>query len=124
MRNSPDWNACGVSFGPAAWMPAVLSLWILAAIPLANEGSLARHVWAGVFATGIAVWGVFEGRAERINLGAAGFAITVMTFYFSSIFDKLGRSASLLALGLLSLGGGWLLERARRGLIARSRGHV
>ena len=110
--------------GKAAWMPAVLALWVIAAIPLANEGSLARHIWAAVFAVGVAVWGVLEARPERINLGAAGFAITVMTFYFSSIFDKLGRAASLLVLGLLSLGGGWLLERARRSLIARTRGEL
>jgi hypothetical protein len=33
--------------------------------------------------------------------------------------DKLGRSFSLIVLGLLFLGGGWLLERTRRRLIAR-----
>jgi hypothetical protein len=33
--------------------------------------------------------------------------------------DKIGRSASLILMGLLFLGGGWLLERTRRGLLAR-----
>jgi hypothetical protein len=33
--------------------------------------------------------------------------------------DKVGRSASLMLMGLLFLGGGWLLERTRRGLLAR-----
>jgi uncharacterized membrane protein len=60
-----------------------------------------------------------EARKERINLGVAGFALTVLFFYFSSVMDKLGRSASLIGLGLLFLLGGWLLERTRRGLVAR-----
>jgi len=54
-----------------------------------------------------------------INLGSAGFAATVLWFYFSSVMDKLGRSFSLIALGLLFLLGGWLLERVRRRLVAR-----
>jgi hypothetical protein len=33
--------------------------------------------------------------------------------------DKLGRSASLIGLGLLFLLGGWLLEKTRRRLVAR-----
>jgi uncharacterized membrane protein len=72
-------------------------------------------------AAGLAGWGVVEARSERINLGIAGFAITVTAFYFSNVMDKLGRSASLIGLGLLFLGGGWLLERMRRRLIARIR---
>jgi hypothetical protein len=67
----------------------------------------------------LAAWGVVERRAERINLGIVGFAVTVVGFYGSDIMDKLGRSASLIGLGLLFLGGGWLLERVRRQLIGR-----
>jgi len=33
--------------------------------------------------------------------------------------DRLGRSASLIGLGLLFLGGGWALEQGRRRLVAR-----
>jgi hypothetical protein len=32
--------------------------------------------------------------------------------------DKLGRSTSLIGIGLLFLGGGWALERMRRRLLA------
>jgi uncharacterized membrane protein len=67
---------------------------------------------------GLAAWGIREARPERINLGIAGFALTVLAFYFSSVMDKLGRSASLIGLGVLFLGGGWALERTRRRLIA------
>ena len=35
------------------------------------------------------------------------------------LMDKLGRSASLIALGVLFLGGGWELERIRRQLLIR-----
>jgi len=46
----------------------------------------------------------------------------VIIFYFSDVMDKLGRSASLIGLGVLFLFGGWALERARRGLVARVTG--
>jgi uncharacterized membrane protein len=63
-----------------------------------------------------------DSRTERINLGAAFFAATVLTFYFSQVMDKLGRSASLVGLGVLFLGGGWALERMRRKLVEQARG--
>jgi hypothetical protein len=69
-------------------------------------------------------WGVREARSERVNLGSAIFAATVMTFYFSEVMDKLGRSASLAGFGLLFLAGGWALERVRRQLVLRTRGGV
>jgi uncharacterized membrane protein len=66
-------------------------------------------------------WGVREGRSERVNMGMAGFALTLLFFYFSQVMDKLGRSASLIGLGLLFLAGGWALERLRRRLVAQAR---
>jgi uncharacterized membrane protein len=65
---------------------------------------------------------LLERRRERINLGVAGFALTVVIFYFSNVMDKLGRSMSLIGLGVLFLFGGWGLERARRQLVARIAG--
>ena len=64
--------------------------------------------------------GRYEFRPERINLGMAGFAITVVAFFFSSVMDKLGRSASLIVLGTLLLAGGWQWEKLRRRLLAAS----
>jgi len=43
----------------------------------------------------------------------------VAWFYFSDIFDKVGRSLGLIGLGVLFLAGGWALEKTRRGLVAR-----
>jgi uncharacterized membrane protein len=64
-------------------------------------------------------WGMYEARRERINLGILGFGLTVICFYFSNVMDKLGRSASLMGLGLLFLVLGWVLERTRRRLVAK-----
>ena len=78
--------------------------------------------WWAVGAVGLVAWGLRDGRTERINMGAAVFAATVFAFYFSEVMDKLGRSASLIGLGLLFLGGGWMLERFRRRLVDQARG--
>lgn len=73
-------------------------------------------------AIALVIWGMREQRRERINLGVAGFAITIIAFYFSTVMDKLGRSASLVGFGLLFLLGGWKLEQLRRQLVARTAG--
>mgnify|MGYP001432758794 CR=1 FL=1 len=75
-------------------------------------------LWS-VGAIGLTAWGLREGRKERVNLGIAGFALTVIAFYFSTVMDKLGRAASLIGMGMLFLVGGWLLEKTRRRLLRR-----
>jgi uncharacterized membrane protein len=84
--------------------------------------NLALYALCALGAVGLVLWGVREQRRERINLGVAGFAITIIAFYFSAMMDKLGRSASLVAFGLLFLLGGWKLEQLRRKLVARTAG--
>ena len=54
-----------------------------------------------------------------VNLGIVYFALAVAWFYFSNIFDKIGRSLGLIGLGVLFLAGGWGLELTRRSLLAR-----
>jgi hypothetical protein len=115
----------------ASWMNLIAALWVVAlgttSFSSQPNESLLRYVWRelgpyGICALGsigLIAWGLKEARKERINLGVAGFALTVLLFYFSNIMDKLGRSASLIGLGLLFLLGGWLLERTRRRLVAR-----
>jgi uncharacterized membrane protein len=100
---------------------AALGLWIVAGTFLAPARGVAPYLWCAVLAVGVIAWGVRDRRAERINLGIAGFALTVLVFYFSDVMDKIGRSASLIGLGLLFLGGGYLLEQARRRLVATAR---
>jgi uncharacterized membrane protein len=83
-----------------------------------KPNSVMQYAWLALGAVGLVAWGILERRVERLNLGVAGFAITVLTFYFSSVMDKLGRSASLVSLGILFLAGGYALERLRRRLVA------
>jgi hypothetical protein len=97
-----------------------LGAWTAAGPFLAAERGVIPYLWAGGFSLGLIAWGVVERRTERINLGVAGFALTILIFYFSSVMDRLGRSASLVGLGLLFLGGGWALEQGRRRLVARA----
>ena len=64
-------------------------------------------------------WGMRRGSRALVNLGIVYFALAVGWFYFSNIFDKIGRSLGLIGLGVLFLAGGWGLELTRRGLLAR-----
>lgn len=114
-----------------AWMNAIAALWVvvLGTINLGAESarSLPLYLWhklgpygmCALGSIGLIAWGLKESRKERINLGIAGFALTVLFFYFSTVMDKLGRSTSLIVLGILFLLGGWLLEKTRRRLVAR-----
>ena len=97
------------------------AVWVVAGTALASYRGVVPYLWSAVLAAGVIWWGLQDRRTERINLGIAGFALTVLVFYFSDVMDKLGRSASLIGLGLLFLGGGYLLERTRRRLIANVR---
>lgn len=112
--------------GRRAWMNGVAAAWAVVLAALAGregiEAELALYTWFAIGSIILVLWGVAEARRERINLGIIGFGLTVAFFYFSSVMDKLGRSASLIGLGLLFLVGGWLLERTRRRLIARLEG--
>ena len=115
----------------ATWINFIAALWVVA---LGTTGglfetgeSLLLHAWresgpyvmCALGSVGLIMWGLWEARKERINLGVAGFALTILFFYFSSVMDKLGRSASLIGLGVLFLLGGWLLEKTRRRLLER-----
>jgi uncharacterized membrane protein len=99
-----------------------LGAWAALGPLLADRRGVAPYLWTAALSLELIAWGIVERRSERINLGVAGFALTVLVFYFSSVMDRLGRSASLIGLGLLFLGGGWALERARRRLVARVSG--
>jgi len=82
-----------------------------------SQSTVLAYLWVGSVACFFTWWGVREHSRALINYGIFGFAATVLWFYFSSVMDKLGRSFSLIVLGLLFLGGGWLLEKTRRQLV-------
>jgi hypothetical protein len=103
----------------ASWMNAVAAIWVVGLNVVAEARmDIAVYGWCALGAAGMVAWGIHEFRAERINLGMAGFALTIIFFFFSSVMDKLGRSASLMTLGVLFVGGGWYWEKLRRKLVA------
>jgi hypothetical protein len=117
--------------GAAAWMNVLASAWvlILGTMDYGYRGrnligtsyfynEIAPFLWCLLGSVGLIAWGLREGRKERINFGVAGFGLTILWFYFSSVMDKLGRSESLIGFGIVFLLGGWFLEKARRKLVA------
>lgn len=136
-HQQPAWQYQLAGWSAAFVLPLLLALWfrrggvvlnLAAAVwtviayllaPSSFHLDVAQFAWFALFAIGLIAWGVREKQIIRINLGIAGFALVVLGFYFSNVMDKLGRSASLIGLGVLFLAGGWVLEQARRRLIAQ-----
>jgi uncharacterized membrane protein len=106
--------------GREAWPALIALVWVVAGVSLGRHPGVLAYLWAAAGAAGITAAGVYEANRRRINLGLAGFALTVVVFYFSSVLDKLGRATSLLAGGVLFLLLAWSLERLRRRLLARA----
>jgi hypothetical protein len=122
------WCALGVPLAAAAllrgreaWMNGVAAIWVVLLGLIGMTPNPGLYLWCAVGAAGLVAWGVHEGRSERVNMGMAGFALTLLFFYFSQVMDKLNRSASLIALGVLFLAGGWALEKMRRRFVAQAR---
>jgi uncharacterized membrane protein len=107
--------------GPTVWMNGVAAIWVLVLGFVSPDARITPYIWAALASLGLIAWGMHEARRERINLGILGFGLTVLVFYFSNVMDKLGRSASLMGLGLLFLVLAWGLERTRRRLVAKVR---
>jgi hypothetical protein len=107
--------------GRGAWINLAAAAWVLLLGVIAQTENPGLYLWCAAGASGMVAWGVREGRSERVNLGIAGFALTLMFFYFSQVMNKMGRSASLIGLGLLFLAGGWALEKLRRRWVAQAR---
>jgi predicted membrane protein DUF2157 len=103
----------------AAWVAVLVAICADAGGPLEKEPLL--YLWCGLGSVGMIAWGVGESVPARINLGIAGFGLTVIVFYFTNVFDKLERSASLVGMGVLFIGAGIVLERTRRRLVQRVR---
>lgn len=108
------------------------AVWLLVALAWAlivpridtghDAGDLGLLALMAAGAAGIVLWGGKDRQRLAINVGVLGFALSVVFFYFSSIFDKLGRSLGLIGIGVIFIGGGWLLERMRRRLVGRIAG--
>jgi uncharacterized membrane protein len=149
MSNDVDWAMFGEQYPEVTGLPRIVAwslaialplalgwflrgraaLWLVAALawalvlmqvsPRPDVGELAMYALLALGAAGIVYWGLKDQQRLAINVGVLGFALAVLGFYFSSLYDKLGRALGLIGIGVLFIGGGWLLERARRRLIAR-----
>jgi uncharacterized membrane protein len=107
----------------AAWPNALTAVWVSVAVNLRpTVGETWLYAWWAVGATALAAWGVADKRSERVNMATVIFTGTVIAFYFSHVMDKIGRSASLIGLGLLFLAGGFGIEQVRRRLVSQARG--
>jgi uncharacterized membrane protein len=84
-----------------------------------SQPNIAAHALVAAFCVFMIWWGMRKTSRALVNLGIVGFAATVVWFYFSDILDKVGRSLGMIGLGILFLAGGWALEKARRGIVAR-----
>lgn len=106
-----------------AWLNAAGALWAVALVNLyILQNRLWIYPWLAIGCLGLAFWGLRERRAALVNFAAAGFAVTVMVFYFETVMTKMGRAASLIGLGALFLVGGYLLERLRRRMVGNLKG--
>ena len=108
--------------GWQAWpvgVAAALALGVIALDASVMWQRLCIYLVYAAGSAGLVAWGLMDRQRLRINLGVLGFALTVLAFYFSSLFDMLGRAFGLIGMGLLCILGGWLAERGRRRLIAR-----
>ena len=83
-----------------------------------SEPNVIAHALVAAFCVFLIWWGVRLASRGLVNFGMVAFGATVAWFYFSNIFDKMGRSLGLIGLGVLFLAGGWALEKTRRGLLA------
>lgn len=108
--------------GRAAWPVALAAAlaWLVTQLDGSRTGHLLlSYVIYAAGAVGLVLWGLRDGDRLRVNLGVLGFALTVLWFYFGSLFDMLGRAFGMIGMGILFIGGGWWLERARRALVGR-----
>jgi uncharacterized membrane protein len=119
-------------FNPPAIVPLLVFLGMIIVLPYLRSIDASRYrafePWwvcfplVGLVAAFLACWGVQQRSRAIVNYGIACFALTVLVFYFSRVMDKLERSFSLISLGVLFLGGGWVLEKLRRRLVRQIEG--
>jgi uncharacterized membrane protein len=79
-------------------------------------------VFNGVFLlamAGLVQGGFRAGNRTAVNLGLMYFTIWILVLYFDTFFELMDRSIFFVGAGILLMGGGYLLQRQRRELLAR-----
>ena len=105
--------------------------WALIALALAGVGAVFFDwlnpswlaLWFKILLFAATFWLIARGyRAQTrsvVNIGFVFFAIGLATVYFDTVWTLMSRSFVLMVGGVLLLGGGYILDRQRRKLIAR-----
>jgi len=111
----------------AALLPCAVIFVAIMALPYAHTvhqnaypettPDVMAYVITAATAAFLAWWGTQQSSKPLVNYGIVAFALTVMWFFFSDIFNKLDRSFGLMLMGVVFLAGGWLLEKLRRRLV-------
>lgn len=111
--------------GRRARLNLVAAAWVvlLAVLP-ASGGRLLVYGWLAAGAIGLGAWSARRAFAAGVNLSTAAFAVLLLFFYFDDVMGQVGRSASLIGLGVLFLAVGAGLERMRRQALDRAAGGV
>lgn len=68
---------------------------------------------------GLVQGGFMTGNRTAVNLGLFFFTVWILALYFDTFFGLMDRSIFFVGAGILLLGGGYLLQRQRRKLMAR-----
>jgi len=105
-----------------AWPVGVAALaagLVVALDPAITWQRLAIYVVYAAASVGLVWWGLRDRQRSRVNAGVLGFVLTLLAFYFASLFDMLGRAFGLIGIGVLAIAVGWFAERTRRRLLAR-----
>jgi len=76
---------------------APITLWVALGPWLIHQRGVAPYLWATGLAGLLLWWGLRDRRGTPVNLGMAGFALTVLVFYFSDVMDRLGRTVTAAA---------------------------
>ena len=92
---------------------------VLANLSLLVTGRVWTYPWLGIGCLGLTAWGLRESRVALVNFATAGFALTVLGFYFDTVMMKMDKSVSLIGFGVLFIVGGYVLERVRRRVVGQ-----
>ena len=106
--------------GVGALPMAPIALWVAIGPWLIHQRGVAPYLWATGLAGLLLWWGLRDRRSTPVNLGMAG-SLYGPRLLLLRRHGPAGPSASLIGMGLLLLGSGYLLERARRRLLGRFR---
>src|SRR3954454_13139614 len=77
--------------GAGALPMAPIAAWVVIGPWLIHQRGVAPYLWAAGLAGLLLWWGLRDRRSTPVNLAMAGFALTVLVFYFFYLIGRPGR---------------------------------